>query len=96
MRLCISIPPITATTSCCGLPDPTFTTVGGTMIGVAYFPAKSAEIMQEGWSAQVAWEARRCRPAAPRHRLFLWGAYEARAGQQALHYDAQRLDLIVA
>jgi len=55
MRLCISIPPITATTSCCGLLDPTFATVGGTMIGVAYFPAKNAEIMQEGWSAQVAW-----------------------------------------
>ena len=54
MRLCISIPPITATTSCCSLPDPTVATVGGTMIGVAYFPAKSAEIMQEGWSAQAA------------------------------------------
>lgn len=45
MRLCISIPPITATTSCCSLPDPTVATVGGTMIGVAYFPAKSAEIL---------------------------------------------------
>ena len=40
MRLCISIPAITATTSCCSLPDRTITTAGGTMIGVAYFPAK--------------------------------------------------------
>ncbi len=55
MRLCTSIPPITATTLCCGVPDPTIATGGDTMIGVAYFPAESAEIMQEGWSAQVAW-----------------------------------------
>jgi hypothetical protein len=41
MRLCTSIPPITATTLCCSVPDPTIATGGDTMIGVAYFPAKS-------------------------------------------------------
>jgi len=96
MRLCISIPPITATTSCCSLPDPTVATVGGTMIGVAYFPGKSAEITQEGWSTQAAWRSAGADRLHPGDCLFLWGAFEARAGQQALHYDAQRLNLIVA
>ena len=54
MRLCTSIPPITATTLCCGVPDPTIATGGDTMIGVAYFPAKSAATIQEGWRLQVA------------------------------------------
>jgi hypothetical protein len=68
------------------VPDLTIATGGDTMIGVAYFPAKSAATIQEGWRLQVARrEARRRRPAAPRDRLFLWGAYEARAGQQAFH-----------
>jgi hypothetical protein len=78
------------------LPDPTVATVGGTMIGVAYFPAKSAEIMQEGWSAQAAWRPAGADRLHPGDCLFLWGAYEPRAGQQAFNYDAQRFNLILA
>ena len=86
MRLCTSIPPITATTLCCSVPDPTIATGGDTMIGVAYFPAKSAATIQEGWRLPVArWPA----PATRQNCLFLWGAYKARAGQQALHYNAK-------
>jgi hypothetical protein len=96
MRLCTSIPPITATTLCCSVPDPTTATGGDTMIGVAYFPAKSAATIQEGWRLQLARRPAGADRLHPWDCLFLWGAYEARAGQQALHYYAQRLNLILA